>query len=473
MKIAIPGHEGSFVTFRKGASAEDIAAAFAATAEGKALADKVGNSSYFEAWPLEQDMSDSSAVEIANRYAEGGIDAVMDLAIENDWDTSAEDCYDSSAKDDLERALRGFVEAVTDEAGWIDGDDLTEACCEELKERVLEAMRESDTSTFEDSIPSHVKVEMAFIPDYDKLAVDDLFMRHWDVCFSAETAVADSNLLRFLKFMNVAPSEFIEACRERGFDPSQPVRGENVSDYRWNEAEENAQLWRAILGVEAGSAEEASKLPINTEYGIAEWNTSVDLVRTCKDYDRPTLVPMDDVFTMMDNASYGGNPVWAAKLPLKEILAGKFNKPFTATGGVTGIHDFINGSGYLDVLKGEVRIDPATGAWRSSTSGRWSIDDVYGFVGSAWRAETAAWEKPEWVRNRPEGWLRSAEDGRYATVTLAKGSDGVDEYRVETFSKDSDESGPRQTAESFIDLDAAKADADSALSVEWASSPAP
>lgn len=473
MRIAIPGHADAYIDIEEGALPEDVAEAFAATEAGKALADKVGKASYFEAWPLEQDMDDGIAVEIAKTYAEGGIDAVMELAISQDWDSSVEDCYESSTKDDLERALRDFVETATDEADWIDGDELTEACCEALKDRLFDAMREGDTSTFEGSIPSHVRVETGFIPDYNALGVDDMHMSHWDVCFSAETAIPDSNLMRFLKFMNVAPSEFIETCRTRGFDPSKPSRGEGMSDYRWKQAEESAQWWRAILDAEAGRDEEISKLLIQDEHAMAEWNSTVELVRTGKDYDRPTLVPMDDIFTMMTEASYGGVPVWAAKLPLRELLAGKFDKPFTATGGVVGIHDFINGSGYLDVLRGEIRIDPATGGYRHSTAGRWSIDDVYGFVGSVWRAETGAWEKSEWVRNRPNGWTRSAGDGKYATVSLSKGDDGVDEYWVHTFDKDGAEAGPRTTAEVFADLDSAKADADEALAVEWEAAPKP
>jgi len=473
MKIAIPGHDGAFIEIQNEASAEDVAEAFAATDAGKALADKVGKASYFEAWPLEQDMDNATAVEIANTYADGGIGAVMDMAIERDWDASVEDCYESSTKDDLERALRNFVETVTDETDWIDADELTEACCDALKDRVLDVMREEDTSTFEGSIPAHVKVEAGFIPDYNVLGVDDMQMNHWDVCFSAETALPDSSLMRFLKFMNVSPSEFVEACRERGFDPSMPVRGEGMSDYRWDEAQDAARRWRAVLDAEAGRSEEISKLPIQGKYAMAEWNATVELIRTGKDFDRPPLVPMDAIFTMMNESSYGGVPTWAARLPLREILEGKFDKPFTATGGVIGIHNFINGSGYIDVFKGEVRIDPATGGFRRSTAGRWSIDDVYGFVGSVWRAETSAWEKPDWFRNEPTGWTRAAADGRYATVSLTEGEDGVDEYWVRTFDKESGEAGPRATAEVFTDLDSAKADADEALAAEWGAAPKP
>lgn len=473
MRIAVPGYEGAFIEIGEDASPEHVADALAATDAGKALADKVAQASYFEAWPPMQDMDDRTAAQIASAYAEGGIDAVMDMAIEKDWDASVEEHYESVTKDDLKRALRDFAEAAEEAADWLTEEEVTEACCEALKDHLLDAMRDSDKSTFEDSIPSHVKVETAFIPDYNQLGVDDMFMHHWDVVFSAETALADSNLMRFLKFMNVAPSEFVAACRERGFDPSQPVRGKETSDYRWQQVEENAQLWRAVLDVEAGRNDEISKLPLRSSYEIAEWNSAVELVRAGKDCDRPRLVPMDDLFTIMDNASYGGVPVWAAKLPLKDILAGKFEKPFTAEGGLIGIHDFINGSGYLETLKTKISIDPASGGYRRSTSGRWSIDDVYGFVGSAWKAEVSAWDKPDWLRNRPDGWTRASKDGRFAEIKLSQGDAGVPKYWVQTFDKDGSEGGPRQTAEVFAELDAAKADADEALSAEWAAAPAP
>lgn len=470
--------EGSFIEVDAGDDASAVAEALSKTAVAVAAAKQAGKESHFTAFEAERDMDGGTAAEILDWYLEGGIHLVTDKFLANDWDRTPEEDFPHWTKDKLAKALLPLAEDACEAMETEFGDspephDVAEECADILKETTCEAMADADESSVTDAIPPHVVVEMAFLPDGDRLGIDDMHMSHWDVVFSAETAICDSNLIRFLKFMNVSPREFIDACRERGFDPSAADAVEGRSGYRQQQAEENALRWRAVLEAQEGGDENIRLLPLRSKGEIAEWNLTVDLVRSCRDYDRPNAVSMDDLFTIMDNATYGGNATWVARLPLREVLKGTYDAPFKAKGGFIGIHDFINGSGYIERLGEEVVIDPSKGRFRGPKSGRYSIDDVYGIVGSHYRAETVPVEVDGWIRYRPDTWRKATDDGRVVLVSRNVAEDGNEEFWVLTTDDEGNLAGPRQTSEVWTDIKAAKADGDAALAAEWAAGPNP
>jgi len=454
---------------------EDVAAKIAALAPVVAIAKEVGASAYFRAFETFDGMSDSTAREIAARWLESrdGEGGIGDLFIENDW------CQDGDAyfreggpKDELVSRLEAAVEAVTDAFEDLDADEIMEALVEALREDCVQAMYDNDASTPADAIPRHVTVELPFIPDYGDRGIEDLFTSHTDTVSGSETVIPDAALMRALKFFNVSPREFVEEAARRGIDLVSGEVGEGTSDYRRRQAEENALRWCAVLDVEAGSTGNISRLPLRSQGEIADWNETVELARTAKDHDRPASLSMDSLFTVLDNATYGGVPCYVMRVPLKDLVAGKFDTPFLATGGFVGLHDFINGSGYIEAPDGPVLIDPSNGGFRVRES-KDEVDDVYGIVHRYYEARVAPVEVSPWQRIREDMWLRREGDGREAVVTRASAGDGTEEFWIATADGEGEAAGPRAVAEAYLSLEEAKAEGDRALAEEWAASPAP
>lgn len=437
--------------------AADTFAGIAAVVE---IARQTGGGSHFSEFDSDDDLDRSVASEIAAAYLNDREGGVQQLFFARDWGQKAEDYFrNAGVAEDLKASLREAVAALAEGLSDVDEDELLDAVIDRLEGAAVEAMYLNDKSTPADAVPSHVVVEMPFIPDAHLLGIDDMFTGHSGVCFSAATAVPNSNFIRALKFFNVSPLEFVEEAARRGVDLTDPENGDN------------ALRWKAVLDVGTGSTLNISKLPLSGKYEIADWNETVALAHTARDFDRQPSLTMDSLFTVLDNASYGGVPVYVARLPLKEILAGKFDKPFLATGGFIGIHDFLNGSGYIKKPDAPVLIDPSKGEFMPR--GRGTVDAVYGIVGSCYRAEIVPTEVPAYQRIKENVWLRTAADGRQAEITMSKADDGADEYWVTTLDVSGSEAGPRGTAEVFLTLDEALLDGDRALAAGWTASPQP
>lgn len=431
------------------------------------IAKKVGKDSYFAAFPSDL-LSGDGSNEIAEAYLEGGRDAVIQHFIDEDWDAKPSDYYFEISKGEFKQKIDRILGDVLEEFDNLNGEEIKDELSDYFEDTIIDAMIESDDSKVEDCIPSHAKVDIVFIPDNHIYAWDDMYTHHWDVCFSAETALADSNMIRVLKFFNISPEEFIEEAKERGFDPSKPEISENISDYRRGQIEENALKWRAILEARGIGKGHIRQLKLPSKYEMAEWNRTVDLARTCRDYDRPSSVSMDTLFTILDNASYGGVSAFVCRVPLTEVMNGVLDKPFTAMKGLIGIHDFMNGSGYIDQPEAPILIDPKKGKFSIR-----SVDDVYGIVPYYYNTEIQHVEVGPWIQNKPGKWLNIDDDGRFAEISRTLAEDGIEEFWVSTCDKDGDLAGPRETSEVFLDLGSAKADAEKALSEEWTADPSP
>lgn len=469
VKITLPLVPSVEIEIDEASSYREIGRALAEIPAVKEMVLSEARNSYFEAWTAERDMGDSSALEIARIYTEGGIDAVSDHAIEQNWDNSPDDDLESSLKDDIRRALRPIFEAIGDELGHDEDrdDEVLDAIIEELRDEVLDAMTEADKSTITDMIPDHTVVEIAFVPDLNERSLDDLFTSHNDVCSESTTVIPNANFLRFLKLVNVSVGEYIDIVRENGTDLLSAEVRSGASEYAVKRAEEAALEWRAVLDVEKGTNDFIRQLPLRTKYEIAEWNERVGIIATIKDFDRPAAVTPSTLMTIMDESSYGGAPAFICRLPLGGLLKGEFDGPFLAEGGFVGLHHFYNGSGYIERPDAPILIEPSKGAFHVHSTRKNAIDDVYGIVGSYYRIKATPTEVSPWQRVEENAWLRSGENGS-VKITARRGDDGVEEYWVQSFDKDGAEAGPRATAEVFIDLDHAKEEGEKVLAAPFA-----
>lgn len=465
MKITIDAEKNVTIDIPENATDEQVAEALAQTKFIEDIFRRVGKESFFEAFPTASDIDLTTANKIVDAYFDDPESGVHQLYIDKNWDENPSTYfYHAGVKSDLESELSDILDTIYDETD-IEQDDVFEALLEadegRLRDVIYEAMREADNSTPEKSFPSHLKADITFIPDNHKLAIDDMYPSYNGYCFSAQDARPSSNLMRILRFFNVSPSEFVEECKNRGWDPTNPEIPEDAPDYRRKDIELDALTWKSILELGEGTTDFIRQLPLPSKYDIAEWNSTVKEVVGGKDIDRPMVVDMETLFTILDNASYGGVPCFVARVPIKDILGGQLNGPFKVTGGQIGVHDFINGSGYVDTLAGELIIDPSKGKLTTR-----SIDDVYGMVGSAYKADIEKVEVSGWVHTKENQWIKDTGE-RVAEISRAVANDGVEEFWVLTKNEDGDLSGPRETSEVWLTLEDAKRDADTCLTEEW------
>lgn len=386
--------------------------------------ESIGDDQYFTHFEYDQyGLDGSTCRKLAAAYVEGGLDGLHEKFDTYTLERSPYEYYENvGAKQDVSSFIDEIIEQLKEQleekgvtavlSGIDDDESLKEELQDSFKESVIEYMRQSDESDFTDAISPHDKVEVSFIPGYADLAVDDLFTAHHDNCFDPTTAYPDGNLMRILSFLNIAPSEFVKDVKEAyEIDLTEPQIEESYSEYRIKDEEQKAHLWRAILGVEAGRNDEVASLQLNGDYEIRRWNDTVDAFKDKKDYDRPRVFERDGLITVMANASYGGVGAWVARLPLKDLLDGKFDEPFLARGGQVGIHDYINGSGYIEGPENPVLIDLSQGAFRAGRDERKDeVDDVYGFVASALEPKIEEYKKPDWHRAGPGRWIRQHEN---------------------------------------------------------------
>jgi hypothetical protein len=424
---------------------------------------------YFEAFPTYSDMDKGTARSLGQRYANEGLDGLNDLIVVEY--ASYPDSH--SIRTGIDKALEEVYQALEDAAASqnvnLDGsirDDFHEI----LEDDIATWLSEFDKSAPTDIIPSHADVEVAFVLGYGVLGIDDLQTRHFDHMSALDTVLPTANFLRFLKLINMAPSEYIAICAEEGRDPSIVTPTENMSDFRKEELERHALEWQAVLDVERGTNDFISKLPLRGNYEIAEWNSRVELIQSIKDYDRPASVSAKDLVNIVDNASYGGVATFAARLPLKDMVEGKFDKPFLAQGGFVGLHDFVNGSGYIETPAAPILIDPAVCRMFVQTKRKDAIDEVYSIVPNAYRIKTMPFELPEWQRTGEDLWRRNGDEG-HVEIFRRKGDDGETEFWVQSFDSDGNAAGVRETAGAFPSFEFAVREGDSMLQV--VSSPAP
>lgn len=424
------------------------------------IAKRVGKDSYFEAFPSDL-LSGDGANEIAEAYLDGGYDAVVTHFITQNWDRNPSEYYYEMTKGDFKKELDRVISELFDENFDLDDDEIRDTVSDYFQSTIEEAMCDADDSKVENAIPSHARADIIFVPDLNKLGLDDVHTYHWDVCSSAETIIPDRNAIRALKFFNVSPEEFIEECKKRGFDPCNPDIADNTPDYRRKDIELHALTWRSILEVRGIGSGHVRQLPLRSTYEMAMWNETVELARSCKDYDRPASLSMDTLFTVLNEAIYGGVPSYICRIPVSDIVEGVLDKPFLATGGFIGIHSYGNGSGFIEKPDAPVLIDPTKGAFRVR-----SVDNTYGIVPSYYNPVIEHVEVSPWLRVKENMWRKTEDDGRHAEISLVNTKDG-DEFWVLTQNEEGDLDGPRATSEVFGDLESAKQDAEAALAEAW------
>lgn len=458
MKITLDTNPPVEIELHDEISTESLISTLAAHPAVQGLAKEVGKSSYFTTYePSRQVYERSQLAPIVEAYLGGGIEKAEEYLHEN-WANSPEEYFHQNVKADFEREMRTVAQLVAQHERFEDAEnEITDALTEALEDVCIDAMAEADDSSIEKLFGSHDKFEMSFGIDLDKLGFDDLHMyysrKNW---FSVDTLDPNANFMRMFKLFNISPSAFIEYMVEaQGYDPRNTEMPEGITadSFAGRAILEQANRWQAFSDVAYdGIVSRETRARFEAGSGFDRYCDALEVEgRTVHNLDRPAAMSMEQLCYLIENASGGGVPVYTARYEMRDILSGKLDKPFIAKQGLIGIHDFVNGSGYMEDNKVEVLINPAVGGFLTR-----SINNTYDFVGSTFDNEIIPASGAEWVHFTDDCWrTEPGLDGAYAEVWAETNGDRTT-YWLSTYDKNRDAAGLYAESEAFDSLDEAK-----------------
>lgn len=423
-----------------------------------AIAENVGKNSYYERFRPENTVySNRQLRPLAEAFLSDDL-AAQDEA-EEEWELQLEVDYHETVADKLKDAFDDLAAALTTvERFQYAEDEVKDTLESKLQEICQDAMANADTTTIADRFGDYDKVELSFAIDLDGLGAEDLQVSHnREHQFDPLTADPNAKLMRMFKLFNVHPAAFIEQLIERyGVDPRVPIIDETRKGVDWyvEDANKIAAKWQRFYDVAKDGAPKPGSTDNLDKWEKGDLDRMIEIARTVHDTRRPQALSFDDLFLVMTEASYGGTPVYTARYPIKDIIKGKLREPFLAKGGFVGIHNFSNGSGYVDIAKTDILINPAVGGFITN-----SIDGTYDMVGSYYNNTVTqlAQADADWVQVDVEIWRSEPKgDARHYAQIDVQPYAGDFVFLLSTADKTGAASGRYAESEVFEDLGAAK-----------------
>lgn len=405
-----------------------VASAFLADPTVAAALKDHAASFYFRSWDRDGDVDQQTIDKVVGIALDQGVPAAVDYMIENDFDINPSEYFRAcEGRKTTTSFISGFINAFAEENGIeedsAEWESFVETVLEWVVETIEEHMSEEDKSTPADFFKRGDEARVSFIQGYEKRGyIDDIFSAHADNTCQSDTVKPDRNLMLQFKLFNISPVEFVDYYKERrGYDLANPTFGDGVSDYHRRQFLENAQAWSFACAVYNGSDVSEIEIPDWLDYGTRA-EEMAEVIRSCRDLDRPSAFSLETLETILDNATYGGVGTWYGRVNAKEIMQGQFENSFVATGGQIGVHDFINGSGYLTDVENDVLIDLRDGKLISDARFRNNPESVYGFTRRALDGETKGTKPSDWVRFGEGLWrsIAPTQDGVYAEIKLER-----------------------------------------------------
>jgi hypothetical protein len=192
---------------------------------------------------------------------------------------------------------------------------------------------------------------ITYVPGLGRLGVEDYMTQASDNVSHPMTIYCCDAVEALFRTVNIGKRAWIDWCRsDKDSDPTKAKKGGNSFERN------RAQSWRSRT-----------------------WSAK---------RNKPAAISMQTMWDILENATYGGVPTITISVPKDRPI--DFRKPFTVTGGFIGLHDFVNGSGYIDSIRSPIEIPAGTGDWIATEATGYGLDSVYGLVGSYYDARIAA-----------------------------------------------------------------------------------
>lgn len=239
-------------------------------------------------------------------------------------------------RDVVAQATRHLSEILPANDPGLAGRMAERACTDELSRQLIAL----DPSHPLDLIDGE-EVVICFMPGagMSALSVRDAVTSHFGEHSDCTTILPDTKFARFLELANVSPSEYVAMVRRH--------RGVDL----------------------AASATEWEDLSVRI------------------DRDRGHLVDETTLLDGIDGASYGFNPLIAFLAPARYLIERDWSLPLSVTGGILGLHNFVNGSGDPRRFEERIVISPAAGDLMVGEGIRNDFAEVHGLQHDAFASE--------------------------------------------------------------------------------------
>ena len=253
----------------------------------------------------------------------------------------------------------------------IDPDDLAEIVRPIVHDRIPPI--EDDPL---DYLNSHDQIEIAILPALPTgLSIEDEMLDRVrsSEAFGPINVQPNSAFANTLRTINVSSSEYIEQVWRR---------------YRVRLR--RASAFRELTGNEEWSRELA-----------ARWRK----IRVRKRPSRAQLLSFDELFEIMENASYGGQFAIAAYAPVNAMIEADWSKPVDLTGTVQiGIVDYLWGSGHTITHRGHLTIPGNIDHVHVAKHVGYTVDERCGFVRDYFRVDGIAAAKHDRPHDHIQRW---------------------------------------------------------------------
>ena len=191
-------------------------------------------------------------------------------------------------------------------------------------------------------------------------SIEDVRLDRWAPAFGPVYALPNQAMARVLKVLNISTAAYVAAVNARyGINLRLSLaQGDERGPWAWRG--EHAAGWRSMH------------------------------IRT--DRCRPPLLSFDELFEVMENASYGGQFAVAARMPADLLRATDWEQSLRLSGTMQiGIIDYLWGSGHSISHRGDLLIDGrSTRVDRASDIGFYTYDSCCGFVLDYFRIDAVA-----------------------------------------------------------------------------------
>lgn len=214
----------------------------------------------------------------------------------------------------------------------------------------IEAGEEHDNSRPIDGVKG-INTVCAYVPLPE--AHDDpntVFTSFWTERSSSTTIKPDKTFLSFLKLANISTDEWKAAV----FDMHDLDLDCELDDDAFTYEFQRKQAWSEV--------------------------------RQEADESQPSLVQAEELVYAIDNCPYGFTPLVSFSMPIEDIITRDWNTTIRITGGILGLHDFINGSGDPLRFEGEIELSPTISNMMAAGARANDIASVHGFVDQSFKS---------------------------------------------------------------------------------------
>lgn len=302
---------------------------------------------------VDLERSTSVANQVAMRFFENG-DAQAALSIIQPEPCSDEQETVRRLEIPRTRAFHLICDAMVDALHHLYPTEtkgqISQAIAEPIVAAVLDTSKIHDTSRPIDAIKGTPTI-CAYVPlPVQEKRRSEVRTAYWSDRGHSTTIKPTEEFLQFLQLVNVSTEEWkaaVESIHDLALD------GE-LDDDAFDFEIERKQAWEAV--------------------------------RLDADEDRPSLIEVEELVYAVDNCPFGFTPLIAFSMPVEDVLAHDWSSPIKLTGGIIGLHDFINGSGDPKRFEGEIELMPAISNMLIAGAGDNDIASVHGFVNQNFRS---------------------------------------------------------------------------------------